>query len=83
MGGGNAYIIDIAPRVAGINLTSKILPLCFNQNIISCWINYLLNKKFNFHNNIINKALIQYFPFENCHILYLPDLNKLKNEYNM
>ena len=60
-----AYIIDISPRAAGLNITSKLIISSCGFNIYDYYINQLLNKP----NPKISKSnsytLLQYIPFEN------------------
>lgn len=79
-----AYIIDISPRAAGLNILSKFVVLCYGFNIYEYYINILLNKP--------NKpvtipkdkyALLEYITYENITINKTVDIKKLREKYNI
>ena len=76
-----AYIIDISPRAAGLNITSKLIISSCGFNIYDYYINQLLNKP----NPKISKSnsytLLQYIPFENMCVDKDLDISYIQNKY--
>lgn len=80
---GNIYIIDISPRPAGLNIAGKLIPYCLGFDIIAYWINYMISDEPLPDINIERYVLQQYFPFENVEIKDIPDINDLKNKFDI
>ena len=78
-----AYIIDISPRAAGLNITSKLIISSCGFNIYDYYINQLLNKP----NPKISKSnsytLLQYIPFENMCVDKDLDISYIQNKYKI
>ena len=78
-----AYIIDISPRAAGLNITSKLITLSCGFNIYDYYINQILDKP----NPKISKpdsyTLLQYIPFENIQVYKDLDIPYIQDKYNI
>lgn len=78
-----AYIIDISPRAAGLNITSKLITLSCGFNIYDYYINQILDKP----NPKISKpdsyTLLQYIPFENMQVCKDLDIPYIQDKYNI
>lgn len=78
-----AYIIDISPRAAGLNITSKLITSSYGFNIYEYYINQICGKP----NQLISKTntytLLQYIPFENILVDKDIDISYIQKKYQI
>lgn len=78
-----AYIIDISPRAAGLNIISKLITSSYGFNIYEYYINQILGKP----NKKISKTntytLLQYIPFENILVEKDIDVSYIQKKYQI
>lgn len=71
------FTIEIAPRPSGHNLHNVFVPEATEIDIGGEYLNYLMDKKFNFIPSKIRRLQIRFFDFEDKIIKKVPDLKFL------
>ena len=77
------FIIEISPRPSGHNLHNHFTILSTGVDMLEEYLNYVLNKPYNFLPKQNKNLLMRFFDFENCQITKIPPFEKIKEKYNI
>lgn len=78
---GKPFIIELAPRPSGHYLSSNFNQIVTGVNALKEWINFSLNKPFDFKPKFFKNAIIRYFDCEGD--VKIPNFQALKNKLNI
>lgn len=75
---GEPFVVELAPRPSGHYLTSDFVEIATGVNLTREWLNFVLNKPFNFEPKFLKSAMIKYFDFD--YGVVPPNFSKIKDE---